>query len=333
MKYKITAASCIVVLLLVALGFGVSILYSDYIYNPNGTLSTLQIGKADDSGYVDPGLSAKDRQFLAELDQWAKNQQATIIYKDGFTAGCAYCGYSDWGQKNLRITSIGENTEGVYVQDSPTVVEPYVQGDVFLPGRAGLRIAGYYAEDHLPATLSGVDFLYPLTAATTASGMYFTDAKNLNGLADLFESHGYVLLTRRESGAPSLQTVVQKLLSDGPLAMTVLVAMVGLVFCLFYVTLILYRDIAKPLKIHCLFGLSVKRILVCIAMISVAVTLVAVLIFGILLSRGLTYLRREDLGNVLAGVCALSVLLSVLIHAIGCRTLLLELRFGGRGSV
>ena len=111
------------------------------------------------------------------------------------------------------------------------------------------------------------------------------------------------------------------------------VAMVGLVFCLFYVTLILYRDIAKPLKIHCLFGLSVKRILVCIAMISVAVTLVAVLIFGILLSRGLTYLRREDLGNVLAGVCALSVLLSVLIHAIGCRTLLLELRFGGRGSV
>lgn len=328
-KHKIAAVSCIVVLILVVLGFGVSILYSDYIYNPNGTLSTLQIGRANDSGYVDPTISAKDKQFLTELDQWALDGQATIIFKDGSTAGGGYCGYSDWEQKNLKITRVSENTNGVYVQNSRTVVEPYVHVGVFLPGRAGLEIAGFYAEDHLPGTVKGIDFLYPLTAATRVDGMYFTDTKDLDALVHFFEEHGYVLLSRRESGTLTLQALAHKLLSDGPLAMAVFVAMAGLIFCFLYVILILYRDIAKPLRIHCLFGLSIKRISVSIVVLSVVVTSVAVLLFGLLLTNGLTYLSRADLRCVLAGACALSVVLVVLAHAIGCGRLFRGLRQGG----
>ncbi len=329
MKYRIAATTFIAVLILVALGFGVSIIYSDHIYNPNGTLSTLQIGKANASGYDDPSISAEDKQFLTELDQWAQDNRATIIFKDGLTAGGGYCSYSDWEQKNLDIRNVGEVKNGVYVQNSPAVTEPYVCADIFLPGRAGMKIAGYYEEARLPATIKGIDLLYPLTAATRTEGMYFTDAKDLDALIDLFGAHGYVLLSQREGGTLTFRELVHKLLSDGPLAVAVFVAMLGLIFCFLYVNLILYRDVTKTLKIHHLFGLSIRRMLVGIIVLSVVELSVAMLVFGFLLTRSLTYLSRADLRAVLTCVFALSVALVVLVNVVGCRGLFRSLSLKG----
>ena len=120
------------------LSLGVAIIYSDYLYNPNGSLSTLQISNADESGYIDSTSSSKDKKFLQELDRWAAQNNATILFKDGLTAGAGYCGYSDWIDVHLEIQNTVSNDIGVYVQNSSIVFDPYVTDDVFLAGIAGL---------------------------------------------------------------------------------------------------------------------------------------------------------------------------------------------------
>ena len=321
MKIKTALILLISVLILVALGFGISIIYSDYIYNPNGTLSTLQIGIENDTGYIDSTISSKDKQFLVELDQWAKDYQATIIFKDGLTAGAGYCSYSNWEQNNLEITKSGDNPNGVYVLNSQTVLEPYASEGVFLPNMAGLEIAGYYSESLLPLTIKGCDFLYPITAATTVRGMYFTDTNDLDALIDFFENHGYTILSMKESSTPTVVQLIQKLITDGPLAMAVLVAMTGLMFCFVYVNLVLYRDITRTLKIHHLFGLSIKRMISGIAGISVIVVLTSTLLFRILLANGLTYLSRSDLNTIFRVALVVYIVLAVIVNMAGCHRL------------
>lgn len=321
MKYKAGLILLIAVLILVASGLGVSIIYSDYLYNPHGVLSVLQIGIANDTGYIDSTISPKEKQFLIDLDQWAQDHHATILFKDGLTAGGGYCSYSDWEQHNLQITRIGDNPNGVYVLNSNCILEPYESDGVFLPGSAGLEVAGYYGESHLPLTIKGIDFLYPITAASTTSGMYFTDTQDLDVLIRFFEDNGYELLSKRESSAVTFMELIQTMLSDGPRAIATMAAMAGLLFCFVYVILILYRDMTKTLKIHHLFGMSLRTLAVTIVLISAAMLLSAILLVRVLLVNGLTYLGRDDLRNILCFTFGLHSIVIIVVNGIGCQRL------------
>lgn len=294
MKYKAGLILLIAVLILVASGLGVSIIYSDYLYNPHGVLSVLQIGIANDTGYIDSTISPKEKQFLIDLDQWAQDHHATILFKDGLTAGGGYCSYSDWEQHNLQITRIGDNPNGVYVLNSNCILEPYESDGVFLPGSAGLEVAGYYGESHLPLTIKGIDFLYPITAASTTS---------------------------RESSAVTFMELIQTMLSDGPRAIATMAAMAGLLFCFVYVILILYRDMTKTLKIHHLFGMSLRTLAVTIVLGSAAMLLSAILLVRVLLVNGLTYLGRDDLRNILCFTFGLHSIVIIVVNGIGCQRL------------
>ncbi|MEG0835637.1 MAG: hypothetical protein RR413_09360 [Christensenellaceae bacterium] len=329
MNWKNTVVVLCSILILVAIGLGVSIIYSDYLYSPTGTLDTLQVMSNTEPGYNSPSASATDAQLFEAIEKWAKEEQATILFKNGLSAGCGFCGFSDWAKQELGIDDYQNDEGGIYVADTPAIQKAYVSGNVLLPGSAGLEIRGTYSSSILPQILTNVDFLYPLSISTTASGMYFTDAKETEKLVALFDSSGYSVVTNRQSNNLTLGQLMKRLVSDSFLSRAVLFAMTGLVFCFVYSVLMLYRDNARKLWVHHLFGLSRKRILLGILLLMAGMVSLATLLFSVVLLNGLTYMSSTDLRSIFSGTLMLYIILTVFVNGMGYYQLSRQFRLRG----
>lgn len=314
MNRKNGSAILCTILMLVAIGLGVSIIYSDYIYNPIGGFGSIRVRSGREPGSPSPNDSS-EIALLQKIGQWAQEKQATVFFKDVTTAGCGFYGYSDWMKKHMGIET--PNHQGVYVADDPAIREAYVSGDVFLPGRAGLEIQGMYDSSDLPPILEGMDFLYPLTMGANTEGIYFTDAKDMHQLVSLFEENGYSVWVSKETEAITLWQLPGRLISDGFLSRAVLCAMLGLTFCFVYTIAILYKDNGRRLWIHYVFGLSKKRMLLAILLWMAGTILTAALLFYVLLSNGLTYMSQGDLQRILGSTLCIYTVLTLLGNGFG----------------
>lgn len=321
MNWKNVTVILCSVLMLVAIGLGVSIIYSDYLYSPTGTLDSLLVMGSE---YVTATASAADTQLLKAIEAWAKEERATVLFKnnsENVYAGCGFCGYSDWAKQELGIDAPRDMGDGVYVVNDPAVQRAYVNEGILLPKLAGLEIRGTYRTSPMPSVLRGVDFLYPLSIATSAVGMYFTDAEDTSGFEALIDASGYSVVSTRRANQMTLGQLMTRLVSDSLLSRAVLAAMTGLIACFIYSVLMLYKDNARRLWVHHMFGLSRKRILLKVLLLTAGMDLAAVLIFGAVLLNGLTYLESADLRRVFSGALTLYILLTVFVNGLGyCRT-------------
>lgn len=327
MNWKNIVVTLCSVLILVAIGLGVAIVYSDYLYSPTGSLDTLQV-----MGNGEPGfgrISAADAQLLRDVEAWAKEEGATVLFKNGLSAGCGFCGYSDWAERELGLDGAQSGEGGVYVSDDPAIQAAYVSGDVFLPKSAGLEIRGTYRSGTLPPVLSDSDFLYPLGISASVDGIYFTDARDLEKLEALFEAGGYSVIATRQTNTLTWKQLARRLVSDSFLSRAVLCAMAGLIFCFVYSVLMLYQDNTRRLWVRHLFGLSRRRILVGMLLLAAGMVLASALLFGALLVNGLTYLGAADLRRIFGGVLALDGILALSVSCAGYLRLSRQFRLRG----
>lgn len=123
--------------------------------------------------------------------------------------------------------------------------------------------------------------------------------------------------------------LVQTLLKDSFLSRAVTLTLCGLLFCFVYMILMLYREMEKEIWIRHIFGLSYQRILLGAICMSVGIALAASLLYGVVLSTGLTYIRTADLIILFLLITFAFVLLSVLIGTIGYMKLLRKLKEKG----
>lgn len=329
MSWKNIAVVLCSVLILAAIGLGGAIIYSDYLYSPTGTLDTLQVRSNKEPGYGGPAVPAADAQLLRAIEAWAEEEQATVLFKNGLSAGCGFCGYSDWAKRELGLDDVRSGEGGVYVSDDPAIQAAYVRGDVFLPGSAGLEIRGTYPSAALPPVLTDADFLYPLSISLSVDGIYFTDGEDMEGLAALFEGSGYSVVAARRTNTLTLGELLRRLRSDSFLSRAVLFAMTGLIFCFLYSVLTLYQDNARKLWVHHLFGLSGKRLLAGNLLLTAGMVSASALLFGVLLRNGLTYMGAADLRRIFRGTLALDTVLAVLANCAGCFRLSRQFRLRG----
>lgn len=316
-------------LILSAIGLGLSIIYSDYLYSPTGSLDTLQVMSSSESLENSSVTSVSDVQLLQNIEQWAEKNNATILFKSGLLAGCGFCGYSDWANQFLHISTLSNTEDGIYIADDPDIQAAYVQNNIFLPGSAGLEIKGTYDTSALPPILNHVDFLYPLSISSVVSGMYFTDATDIQSLIELFESNGYSVVSTRQANTLSLGQLLLCLITDSILSQAVLLALGGLMFCFVYGILMSYRDNAHRLWVHHLFGLSKKGILAGVLTLSLGMILISSLLFSAILYRGLTYLSITDLRRIFIGALIVSCVLTISVNGIGYFRLLRQFRKRG----
>ena len=125
--------------------------------------------------------------------------------------------------------------------------------------------------------------------------------------------------------ATSVLELAKRLVTDSFLSRAVTFAMIGLVFCFIYNVLVLYRDNKRQLRIHHLFGLSRRNILLGVSVISAAMVLAAVLLFRIIIMSGLTYMPVTDLNHITQGVLIIYIFLAVLVNVIGYTKLMKQL--------
>lgn len=328
MNLKNTVVLICSILILVTLGLGVSIIYSDYLYSPTGALDTLQVMSNAEPGYNSPATSVADTQLFQSVEKWAEEEHVTVLFKNGLSAGCGFCGYSEWAKQELGIDDYN-NISGVYVSDDPAIQQAYVNGNVFLPGSAGLEIMGTYSSATLPPILANVDFLYPLSISSTASGMYFTDAADTEKLVELFEANGYSVVTTRQTNTLTFGQLMKRLISDSFLSRAVTFAMIGLIFCYIYSILMLYKDNTRKLWIHHLYGLSRKQILFGVSLLSIGTVLVSILLFSVLLMNGLTYMSATDLRYIFNATLILYAVLTVSVNCLGYFRLSRQFRLRG----
>ncbi len=87
--------------LLIIIELGVSIIYSDYIYNPAKGLISINVASQTyndpnwEPGMENPTSSQNAANLMQEIDDWANSAKAAVIHKNAFSAGCGYSDYPD----------------------------------------------------------------------------------------------------------------------------------------------------------------------------------------------------------------------------------------------
>lgn len=334
MKVKYAVALVCTTLILAVIGLGFSIIYSDYLFSPAQGLASFQV-RDRSLMYMHPEelpqaeSSATGYETMSDyIQDWAKANKAAVFRKDSFATGCAYADFSGWLKGALGIADIPGDHD-IFVSDETSFLDVYTKGDVLFPDKADLKIKEIYEDDSVPELLNGVGFLYPLPLSTTAEGMYFTDATQVNDLVSLFESNGYEVMSLRDPQGTTLVGLVQTLLNDSFLSRAVTLTLCGLLFCFVYMLLMLYREIEREIWIHHIFGLSYQRILLGTICMSVGVALTAGLLYGTVLSTGLTYIGKAALTTLFLSVTFAFVVLSALIGTVGYMKLLGKLKERG----
>jgi len=303
--------------LLIIIELGVSIIYSDYIYNPAKGLISINVAS---QSYNDPNWepsmnnpysSRLASDFMKSVDNWAKESRAAIIYKNAFSSGCGYSDYSGWLISSLGIPAAENKTAGgkeVYTTEGNSFNAAYVNDGILFPGKANLRISGTFNDESLPPALAGCDYFYPLTMSEVTDGVYLTDATEIDSLLKLFDDKGYEILHVQRP--LSFFALVNRMLSDGFVTRAVACAMVGLFFCFIYSIVMLYRENLKSLRIRHIFGLSMKQITLGSLGIATLIAAVAVGVFSVILFSGLSYMSKHDLNRlfcyITVGIAALS---------------------------
>ena len=315
MKRKSIAVIVFAILILTSIGLGCAIVYSDYLYTPNGDLTSVLVYNGTLAPDAEPGSGdAQDTErIIKEVEVWAEQNRACVFLKNGFIAGCGYCAYSDWMERKLKT---GIENGRVYASDNPDFRTGYTAENVLFPGTLNIAIDGYYDPDTVPAAFQNVDFFYPLNAAAVADGMFFTDAANAAGLASVFTERGYEVDLRSQNRMTAGR-LITKLFTDSAMSVTLLFALLGLVFCFAYDVLILHRDHTDRLWIHYRFGLSLRGIRHRVFVFAVFIVTVALVLIRLILTNGLTHLPAQDLHVIFTRTAGIFFVLSLCVNGLG----------------
>ncbi|NJP41777.1 hypothetical protein HCH52_12090 [Oscillospiraceae bacterium HV4-5-C5C] len=327
MKRRYFTFALITIALLLSIDLGLGIIYADYYYNPFARFSLIQVYNTEPMR-ESVTLSKQDQRILKELERWAADQQSVLIFRQG-TAGVGFAGNLAHLQSVFDIYDTIDIQESetqsehdaahpmVYLSDNPALVTAYVDQGIFLPGYIDWPVAGYYSQERLPVGFSSVDYLYSLAFATSVNGVYFSDALDLQGLFAIFKGTPYeVNMTRRAEGLNVTELLV-RLVGDGFLSRSLLFALLGLVFSLFYCTSLIYRASERQFWIRHLFGLSYKYMCFQVTGSSLMLIIINYVLNKVILDFGLGFFSRADIRYILFVDCVISGLLLILANGIG----------------
>lgn len=147
MRKKNWAALLCSILILASIGLGVSIIYSDYYFSPVSGLQSFTVADVsriylhpeEDAGT--PSAAAPSDELYALLERWALENEATILYKNGFAAGCGILDGSNWLCEAVGL-SLPCDAQGVLTAEDAAFSETYVRDGRFLPDALGLPVLG-----------------------------------------------------------------------------------------------------------------------------------------------------------------------------------------------
>ena len=102
--------------LLIIIELGVSIIYSDYIYNPAKGLISINVASQSyndpnwEPSMENPTSSQNAANLMQEIDDWANSAKAAVIHKNAFSAGCGCCPHLAFQRQRMKPLAAREFT-------------------------------------------------------------------------------------------------------------------------------------------------------------------------------------------------------------------------------
>ena len=347
MKLHIRKATVIyiaaAILLLLTLGVGIAIVYSDYIYTANKGFYSMNISSVDPDfmqyalgGAPDEKtyerMQKETAKIAEDLDEWAKENQASLFLRSiiPFYPHLSVALYSDFAE-NLKTEKIGDEETGLYVEKQ-MYEDPYMtQNGIFLPDQASQKIEYVYDREGLPRALQrrGYYFLalkqYKLPAASLYMSQIFTDAKDIEGLLALLKEHkiGYSRVQANEDKPLTrLKSLVSPLdFYNMVLLLTVSAAIGGFIF----LTFVRYRNEENE-KIRHLNGKPLYRIFLEVILSGLAVFVVSYGILYLAIPKYCTYMTDYDVTRIRQWVGGALLLVTLISYGLASGRLVQKIR-------
>ncbi len=331
------------ILLLITLGIGIAIVYSDYIYTANKGFYSMNISSADPDfmqyalgGAPDDEtyerMKKETAKIAEDLDQWAEENHASLLLRSiiPFYPHLSVALYSDFA-KDLKVEKIGDEETGLYIEKQ-MYEDPYMtQNGIFLPDQASQKIEYVYDREGLPKALQrrGYYFLaikqYQLPAASLYMSQIFTDAQEIEGLLALLKEHqiGYSQVKANEDKPfTRLKSLVSPMdFYNMVLLLTVAAAIGGFIF----LTFVRYRNEENE-KIRHLNGKPLYRIGTEVVLSGMIVFIVSYLILYLLIPKYCTYMTKYDVTKIRQWVGGVLLSVTVISYGLASGRLLYKLR-------
>ena len=331
------------ILLLLTLGVGIAIVYSDYFYTANKGFYSMQISSSDPDfmqyalgGAPDEEtyerMQEETAKIAEDLDEWAKENQASLFLRSiiPFYPHLSVALYSDFAE-NLKAEKIGDEETGLYVEKQ-MYEDPYMtQNGIFLPDQASQKIEYVYDREGLPRALQrrGYYFLaikqYKLPAASLYMSQIFTDTKDIEGLLALLKEHqiGYSRVQANEDKPfTRLKSLVSPLdFYNMVLLLTVSAAIGGFIF----LTFVRYRNEENE-KIRHLNGKPLYRIFLEVILSGLAVFIVSYGILYLAIPKYCTYMTDYDVTRIRQWVGGVLLLVTLISYGLASGRLVQKIR-------
>lgn len=294
---------CVTVLLGVAIGLGVAVVYAFDFYAPYDDLTVLSV-------YPMTPDQAGEGQVSKELVGWARDSRATVIYRPLSSFGCGIYAGSDWLLRETGIREFGADGAepgfgGVLVADNKRITSAYVQGTTLFPGYLNWNVLGGFNPAELPEPLSDASLLYSLDAVVEFDGTLLTDAANARDLGVLLSRRGYSVSIVSSPFELSLASALERFAAGSDFAKIAAAAVLILLACSLVSICRHFEDERERLWIHHLYGLSSCRMIGASAAFVLASDAVQVFILCLLLKSSFGTFDLGDTANVVvASVCA-----------------------------
>ena len=314
-KYRILAALSASILLLIALGVEITIIYSDYVYTPNKGYTLMMIMPYDMQKYfgVTSGMYTRkedlapfieEAEALAdELDAWAEDNKVSLLIEYYSAPGILFTANSDLKDR-MRLQSIAENGSGLYLNQSLLDSDYFYKDGVFLPEYYAIPVEGFYDPDGLPEAVNdpGKYLLSLKRNKLPPSGLYqaivLTDAKEMSGLLEIMDQYGFspsFVRANEVNAAENLKKLFSPLrFHNGVLLLGLLSILGG--FAYLSITS-LYSRLGE-LRIRHLLGMSFRRIMLKFSAEGITVFCIGSVLSLWMMQHTASYMPSYDMGMI-----------------------------------
>ena len=331
------------ILLLLTLGIGIAIVYSDYIYAPNKGFYYMKISSTDRDirasamgEMLDEETYERMEERIAalseELDHWAEANRASLFLRSviPFYPHLSVALYSDIDEE-LKIQKISDEDTGLYVEKQ-MYEDPYMTQDgVFLPEQAAQKIGYVYDREGLPKGLQrrGYYFLtlkqYKLPADSLYSSQLFTDAEDITGLLEILKKYqiGYSDV-QANSGKPfsRLKRLVSPMnFYNLVLILTLSAAIGGFVF----LTFMRFRN-AENERIRHLNGKPLYRSAAEILLLGLGLFIISYGIMYLAVPKYCSYMTDNDIVRIQGSVGSILLIVTLISYGLASLWLVYRLR-------
>lgn len=226
-------------------------------------------------GYAGPvqlGEEGERRQeidtLLCDLEAWCKKNRALLLNRNN-NSHIGVFDSAGWFRDSWGVDFDGFTRKQAIVKDDPGILSVFMEDGVLFPRQFRYQVVGRYSDEAITPVQGDAFYYISLRDYVINKGEIFgelytdvTDEAALTELKEILHRGGCSGLQQIGFATESLSVpkLVRHMLRSDPVSRSLLLAVLGLLFCGAFSVSMLYRESNRSLRIHHLYGATYRRL-------------------------------------------------------------------------